>query len=406
MYRFCVDFRACEGVNLVEKISPEQLNEIVKKAIDALEDGKKQIFEIAESARQEWKDLEIKLAELQSKVREVIEEVERLSHLEKESRYRLMILSKNFKIYSEDEIKRAYDIAREMQIKLALKKENEQYLIAQRTELEMRIRRAREIVERAEYLITHVATAMSYLIDALNNISRTIDELQQKEMMGIRIISAQEQERQRLARDIHDGPAQSLSNIVLKCELCEKLLDRNPDKAREQINELKQLVKSSLQEIRRIIFGLRPMSLDDLGLVPTLQRYVATFIEETGIDVTLEVYDLDEVTVDKVVEVAVFRIIQEALSNIKKHSKATRAHIKLYIKNGFLMGRIVDNGIGFDKVKVEEQRRANIHESGFGIYGMRQRAELLKGKLCIQSQEGKGTTVLLQIPVNSIEKEG
>jgi len=391
---------------LVEKISPEQLNEIVKKAIDALEDGKKQIFEIAESARQEWKDLEIKLAELQSKVREVIEEVERLSHLEKESRYRLMILSKNFKIYSEDEIKRAYDIAREMQIKLALKKENEQYLIAQRTELEMRIRRAREIVERAEYLITHVATAMSYLIDALNNISRTIDELQQKEMMGIRIISAQEQERQRLARDIHDGPAQSLSNIVLKCELCEKLLDRNPDKAREQINELKQLVKSSLQEIRRIIFDLRPMSLDDLGLVPTLQRYVATFIEETGIDVTLEVYDLNEAAVDKVIEVAVFRIIQEALNNIKKHSKATRAHIKLYIKNGFLMGRIVDNGIGFDKVKVEEQRRANIHESGFGIYGMRQRAELLKGKLCIQSQEGKGTTVLLQIPVNSIEKEG
>lgn len=391
---------------MVEKISLEQLNEIVKKAIDALEDGKKQIFEIAESARQEWKDLEIKLAELQSKVREVIEEVERLSHLEKESRYRLMILSKNFKIYSEDEIKRAYDIAREMQIKLALKKENEQYLIAQRTELEMRIRRAREIVERAEYLITHVATAMSYLADALNNISRTIDELQQKEMMGIRIISAQEQERQRLARDIHDGPAQSLSNIVLKCELCEKLLDRNPDKAREQINELKQLVKSSLQEIRRIIFDLRPMSLDDLGLVPTLQRYVATFIEETGIDVTLEVYDLNEAAVDKVIEVAVFRIIQEALNNIKKHSKATRAHIKLYIKNGFLMGRIVDNGIGFDKVKVEEQRRANIHESGFGIYGMRQRAELLKGKLCIQSQEGKGTTVLLQIPVNSIEKEG
>jgi len=391
---------------LVEKISPEQLNEIVKKAIDALEDGKKQIFEIAESARQEWKDLEIKLAELQDKVREVIEEVEKLSQLEKESRYRLMILSKNFKIYNEDEIKRAYDIAREMQIKLALKKENEQYLIAQRTELEMRIRRAREIVERAEYLITHVATAMSYLADALNNISRTIDELQQKEMMGIRIISAQEQERQRLARDIHDGPAQSLSNIVLKCELCEKLLDRNPDKAREQINELKQLVKSSLQEIRRIIFDLRPMSLDDLGLVPTLQRYVATFIEETGIDVTLEVYDLNEAAVDKVIEVAVFRIIQEALNNIKKHSKATRAHIKLYIKNGFLMGRIVDNGIGFDKVKVEEQRRANIHESGFGIYGMRQRAELLKGKLCIQSQEGKGTTVLLQIPVNSIEKEG
>ncbi|MCM8900759.1 sensor histidine kinase [Caldicoprobacter algeriensis] len=393
-------------MDLVEEISIEQLDEIVKKTIEALENGKKQIFEIAESARQEWKDLEVKLAELQSKVKEAIEEVERLSLLEKESRYRLMVVSKNFKLYGEDDIKKAYDIARELQIKLALKRENEQYLIAQRTELEMRIRRAREIVERAEYLVTHVAVAMNYLVDALTNISSTIHELQKKEMMGIRIITAQEQERQRLARDIHDGPAQSLSNIVLKCELCEKLLDRDIEKARKQIGELKQLVKSSLQEIRRIIFDLRPMSLDDLGLVPTLQRYVSTFIEDTGIDVALEVYDLDENAVDKVVEVAVFRIVQEALSNIKKHSKATKVHIKMYVKDGFLIARIADNGIGFDKEKVEGQKRADIHEGGFGIYGMKQRAELLKGKLTVQSQEGKGTTVSLQIPINTIEKEG
>jgi two-component system sensor histidine kinase DegS len=393
-------------MDLVEKISPEQLDEIVKKAIEALENGKKQIFEIAESARQEWNDLEAKFAELQSKVKEAVEEVERLSLLEKESRYRLMVVSKNFKLYGEDDIKKAYDTARELQIKLALKRENEQHLIAQRTELEMRIRRAREIVERAEYLVTHVAVAMNYLVDALTNISSTIHELQKKEMMGIRIITAQEQERQRLARDIHDGPAQSLSNIVLKCELCEKLLDRDIEKARKQIGELKQLVKSSLQEIRRIIFDLRPMSLDDLGLVPTLQRYVSTFIEETGIDVALEVYDLDENAVDKVVEVAVFRIVQEALNNIKKHSKATKVHIKMYVKDGFLIARIADNGIGFDKEKVEGQKRADIHEGGFGIYGMKQRAELLKGKLTVQSQEGKGTTVSLQIPINTTEKEG
>lgn len=388
-----------------EEISLEQLDEIVKKTIEALENGKKQIFEIAESARQEWKDLEAKLAELQGKVKEAVEEVEKLARLEKESRYRLMVVSKNFKLYSEDDIKKAYDAAREFQIRLALKREHEQNLIAQRTELEMRIRRTREIVERAEYLVTHVAVAMNYLVNALTNISSTIHELQKKEMMGIRIITAQEQERQRLARDIHDGPAQSLSNVVLKCELCEKLLERDVERAKQQIGELKQLVKSSLQEIRRIIFDLRPMSLDDLGLVPTLERYVATFIEETGIDVTFEVYDFDKKSVDKVVEVAVFRIIQEALNNIKKHSRATRASIKMYIKDDSLIVRIVDNGIGFDKEKVEEQKRANIHEGGFGIYGMKQRAELLKGKLTIQSQEGKGTVVSLQIPIDTNEKE-
>jgi two-component system sensor histidine kinase DegS len=223
--------------------------------------------------------------------------------------------------------------------------------------------------------------------------------------MGMRIITVQEQERQRLARDIHDGPAQSMSNIVLKCEICEKLLDMDVQKAKQQIGELKQLVKSSLQEIRRIIFDLRPMSLDDLGLIPTLQRYASNFTEETDIDVTLDLYSPSE-EVDKVIEVAVFRIVQEALNNIKKHSKATKVYIEIHIDDGILIARIVDNGVGFNVQKVEQAKKANVQDGGFGIYGMRQRAELLKGKLMIQSQEGKGTTVLLQVPVNLTEREG
>ena len=93
----------------------------------------------------------------------------------------------------------------------------------------------------------------------------------------MRIITAQEEERQRLARDIHDGPAQSMSNIILKCEICEKFLTVDVEKAKQQIAELKGLIKASLQEIRRIIFDLRPMSLDDLGLVPTSSALFVQF---------------------------------------------------------------------------------------------------------------------------------
>ena len=333
-----------------------------------------------------------------------IEEVETLTRLEKESRYRLMIVSKNFKQYGEEDIKQAYDTTRNLQIKLALAREKERQLIAQRTEIEMRMRKVRDTVERAEYLATHVAVAMNYLSGSLSNISDTLEELQQKELLGMRIITAQEEERQRLAQDIHDGPAQSMSNIILKCEICEKIMDLDVNNAKKQIGELKDLIKLSLQEIRRIIFDLRPMSLDDLGLVPTLQRYAANFTEETGIDVVLDLYDPNK-KLNTLVEIAVFRIIQEALNNIKKHSKATRVYINLQIKDGMLFGKVIDNGIGFNVLKFKNIKKRDIHSGGFGIYSMQQRAELLNGKLKIHSQPGKGTTLLLQIPIEPI-KEG
>jgi two-component system sensor histidine kinase DegS len=238
-----------KGKDLSEEVfSPEQLDNIVKKTIDALENGKKQIFEISEGARHEWKELEDKFAQLQEKVKSTIEEVEQLSILEKESRHRLMIVSKNFKFYSEQDIKKAYETTRDIQIKLALKREQEQQLIAQRTEIEMRMRRVKNTLERAEYLVTHVAVAMNYLTSSLVNISDTLEELQKKELLGMRIIMAQEEERQRVARDIHDGPAQSMSNIVLKCEICEKLLEVDKEKTKNQINELKQLVYHDYQQ--------------------------------------------------------------------------------------------------------------------------------------------------------------
>ncbi len=387
-----------------EVFSPEQLDNIVKKTIDALENGKKQIFEISEGARHEWKELEDKFAQLQEKVKSTIEEVEQLSILEKESRHRLMIVSKNFKFYSEQDIKKAYETTRDIQIKLALKREQEQQLIAQRTEIEMRMRRVKNTLERAECLVTHVTVAMNYLTSSLVNISDTLEELQKKELLGMRIIMAQEEERQRVARDIHDGPAQSMSNIVLKCEICEKLLEVDKEKTKNQINELKQLVRGSLKEIRKIIFDLRPMSLDDLGLIPTLQRYISNFTHDTGIDVVLDLYSQDE-KIEKVMEVAVFRIIQEALNNIQKHSNATRAFIQLKNRDGLLKGKVVDNGIGFDADEVQKVKKEDIRDGGFGIYGMRQRAELLKGKLTIESRKGKGTTVLLEIPINPTDKE-
>ena len=193
-----------------------QMDQIVQKAIAAIEKGKKEIFEIAEECRQECKRLEICLDELKIKIVETIEEVDRLEKLEKKSRYRLMIISKNLKKYNEEDIRRACDKTKNYQLQVLIYRKQEEQLIAQRSDLEHQLKRMRSTLERAEYITSHVASAMNYLKIALTNLDDTILEIQKKEELGIRIIMAQEEERQRIARDIHDGPAQSLSNLALK----------------------------------------------------------------------------------------------------------------------------------------------------------------------------------------------
>ena len=205
----------------------------------------------------------------------------------------------------------------------------------------------RQTLERAEYITSHVASAMNYLKIALTNIDDTILEVQKKDELGVRIIMAQEEERQRVARDIHDGPAQSLTNLSLKTEIIEKMLGIDLEQARKEIRDLRKLVRGSLQEIRRIIFDLRPMSLDDLGLIATLKEYTNRLMNETDIDIILDAYP-EHIHVDSLIEVAIFRIIQEALNNVIRHANASQVFINLKIMEDTLIGSVIDNGVGFD----------------------------------------------------------
>ena len=381
-----------------ETISISELNNVVKETIKSLENGKIQMFEISEQALNEYKNLDKKLQLIQESVKETIDETETLEKIEKECRKELMLVSKNFHVYSENDIKKAYEKVKNIQVKLALKREQERQLISHRAELERQIRNMKDIVERSEYLASHVGVAMNYLTGSLYNISDTIEDLQKKELLGVKVIMAQEEERQRISRDIHDGPAQSLTNIVIKCEVCEKLFDIDSERTKKEVSELKGLARDSLKEIREIIFDLRPMSLDDLGLVPTLEQYTAKFTRDNEIEVVLNSYNRG-LEIDPVIEVAVFRIIQEALNNIKKHSQANRCIINLAIEENFLIAQIIDNGIGFNIQDIKDSKYPSEYDSGFGIANMKQRAELLKGILTIQSKQGRGTAIALKVPL-------
>lgn len=378
-------------------VDVNRINEVLKKTIESINKGKEEIFDIAESARKECESIKRELAELKDRVSKLVKEVDVLEIEEKKSRKNLMAVSKNFKLYNEDDIKKAYDNAKNLQVLLMLKRQEEKDLINKRKELELRLINAEKVLKKAEKLVTQVGVALEYLSGNLNGLSETIEDMQKKQLLGIKILKAQEEERQRVARDIHDGPAQSLANVVIKTEICERLLDIDVNKARNELKNLKHIVRESLKDIRGIIYDLRPMSIDDLGFIPTIKRYGCNFSEET--DINVEVFVIGKFkSMKSIVEITLFRIIQEALNNIKKHSKAKNVQIKIEttLKNINIV--IKDDGIGFDVEK--ELKEANIFEGGFGIIGMRERVELLNGEFQIISSVGRGTSIIFKIPID------
>lgn len=384
-----------------KKIDIANLDKIIKKTIEAINNSKVELYDIAESARNECKRLEIELEDLKLRTAEIIDDVERLENELKESKKYLMLVSKNYDKYSEEEIKQSYEKADNIRIELAVKREQEQQNIKRRNELELRLKEALKTVDKADNLISHVGVSLGYLTGDLQEVSLKLEDIQQKQYLGLRIIKAQEEERQRVAREIHDGPAQSMSNIVLKAEICERLVDNEPDKAKEELKNLKSVVRDTLQDVRKIIYNLRPMSLDDLGLIPTLQRFVTTYQEESRTRVSFKTRGSFE-EIKPVISLTVFRLVQEAVNNIKKHAQAKNVSINLEFLKEEVKLYISDDGKGFDVSAVKP--KSDDISGGFGLISMKERVELLNGKFEICSTIGKGTKLSITVPL--IAKEG
>ena len=377
-----------------------KVNEILENTINSIEHSKDEIIEITEHARQECMKIEEELNEIKLKVETVIEEVDTLIIDEKRGRAHLANVSKNFNTYGEEDIKDAYDRANELRVQLLIKQEEEKILRERRTEKELSLKSILEVYERAKNVGKSVKIASEYLKGNFDDIIFTMDDLNKKQLLGIKVIEAQEEERQRLARDMHDGPAQSMANIVVKAELCEKLMEIDKERSKGELKNLKGIAKYALEDIRKTIYDLRPMSLDDLGLIPTLERYICNFNNDSSINVELKIlgniYELESA-----IEIAVFRVIQEGLNNIFKHSKANNATISIEFLLDRLNISIIDDGLGFD-VKEINSTGSNIN-SGFGLINIRERVELLGGTFHIKSLPGSGTKLIIFLPI--IEEE-
>jgi len=203
-----------------------------------------------------------------------------------------------------------------------------------------------------------------------------------------RVVEAQELERGRLARELHDETGQALTSILLGLKaLEEKLGDAG---SRASAAELRELVVATLQDVRRLAVELRPSALDDFGLVAALERLTASISEQTGIKIDFEPALTTE-RLPEEVETALYRIVQESLTNVVKHAKARNVSVLVTRRDGAVKAVIEDDGRGFEPA----ERRGE----GFGLVGMSERLALLGGRLEIESSEEAGTTIAAEVPL-------
>ena len=303
-----------------------------------------------------------------------------------------MEIKREFKNRSEDEVREAYESVRKNQIDIAVTREQEQNLRRQREELEIRLRNLGGMLVKVEKLISQVGLVMDFLANQMSAAFAQLETMQNSQVLGAQIIRIQEEERRRVARDIHDGPAQSIANIVFRAEICERLIDKDSVRAKSELKALGDHIRNTLAEIRKIIFDLRPMALDDLGLMPTLRGLLDVFREQFGLLTEISLTG-QERRMEPHIEIGVFRVVQEALNNVVKHAQATTVRVRIEFTPADVTVIVEDDGKGFDLVNEDKPA------GHYGLMGMRERMQLLDGKLTIKSTPRQGTRVMITVPL-------
>ncbi|MNH91918.1 Signal transduction histidine-protein kinase/phosphatase DegS [compost metagenome] len=383
-------------------MQPDALDRVIKNAINVMESSKYQIFEICETARHEKEALSKELQEIKDEAGSTIDLVDKLEKDYKRSRIRLTEVSRDFNRFREEDIKVAYEAAIALQLQLTIAREKENHLKARRDDLQNRVKKTEKQIERADTIVSQMNVVLEYLSGDLNQVTRILESAKNRQLLGLKIILAQEEERKRIAREIHDGMAQTMANVVLRTEIAERMLLKQEYTAvKEELVDLKKQVRGGLEEVRKIIFNLRPMALDDLGIVPTVRKYVQDFEEKARIRTVFQLVGR-ETRMPSGLEIAIFRLVQESLSNVQKHARASYVCVELTLEKEHVKIYIVDNGVGFN---VDLTEKMITKGNNFGLLGMRERVELLEGTMEIDSEIDSGTKLTMLIPIGSTENK-
>jgi two-component system sensor histidine kinase DegS len=344
--------------------------------------------ELIELLTQEMKRMRDKLTELKVQVEQTQLVVDREQQRNADVATELRTIQDNIETVPRQDIRGKYDEALDVRFRL----------LTMRGQLE-KFQATRENMESTQALLSQMLNKLQG-VDVLATANDSGAPAAPGATFNIvRIVQAQEEERQRLARQMHDGPAQSLTNFILQTEICQRLFDRNPARAAEELSTLKTVASTTFQKVRDFIFDLRPMMLDDLGVVPTVRRYVDSYREKNDIEVKLDIIG-EERRLQTHREVMIFRGIQELMVQARDYANAAEVNIRLDISGDRIKVGVEDNGRGFD-AEAAFSGDENFHDPrAQSLVTLREKFELIGGSVSIYSSETEGTQVRMELPAD------
>ncbi len=338
-----------------------------------------------ETSRRNYARLQTELKEVDMLIQQTSAEVDRMVRRNARAASRLRQIETQFDTVPREDIKTTYNELIESQQRLFTMR-------GQLEKLQSDQRHMGRLAELYETVLRYSGSMEESVVEEIGNAGAT------PQAMVVRIIEAHERERQRLSRQIHDGPAQSLTNLVLQAEICERLFERDNERARQELTELKQDVVNTFQKVKNFIFDLRPMMLDDLGVMPTLKRYVEG-LEETGFSGVKLSLSGRERRLAPYKEITIFRVIQELLHIGREYGQATMIKVTMDMGEREVRVTIEDNGSGFDlgdALKTSDAERT-------GLATLRERIEMLGGAITFDSTIGQGMRVSFTLPIEEEE---
>ncbi|EJU22024.1 sensor protein DegS [Peptoanaerobacter stomatis] len=362
------------------------INLAIQNIIDSMQSGKEEIFNITESINKENTIIQSDIVKTKKTISIYTKEVEDLKVSELISREKLLLVSKDFNHYTHEDIKNAYEEALTLQEKLLAKKSDVTTVLQTLENLEKRIEKNKELTEKADRLLNRIEVLSEYI-----KVDVSDDEDDIKDATGKWILS-QEKEKSRISRDIHDGPAQTLASIVMKSDIIKRLIEKDSPKNTiyRELEQLKYQLRNAIKEIRRIIYDLRPTSLDELGLIPSIQGLIAKAKEDYDINFNLSTRKNDPIK-SSTTKIICFRVLQESINNILKHSNAKNVDINISIGSKTIILKVEDDGIGFNIEDIDSSK-------SFGLSSLKERILLAEGEVKILSKPNNGTRLEIKIP--------
>ncbi len=333
-----------------------------------------------EEAQKDYEQTQRDLKEIDILIKQSAAEVEKLAQRNAQRTSYIRQLETNFDTLPREDIKEAFEALNDVQQRLYTMRGQLEKLQSDQRNLERLAEFQRRLVEMAGY----------GFLPAVSNTKSAV-----KQPNVIRVIQTEEAVRQAIVRKMHDSVASSISNFILQAEICQRFFDMNPERARSELNALKNSAGTTFNNVKDFIFDLRPMMLDDLGVVPTLRRYAESFQEKNGIPVPMTITGVER-RLESHIEVTIFRNVQELLTNALIHAQATQIQVSLDLAPEQITAVVEDNGSGFNA-----DEAFNGNSRTIGLSTLRERTEMLGGQLTIQSNLGQGTRVEFSMPIEA-----